>query len=68
MINSETANLTGSQLVEWIDSEYNGVDHRLIGNYYARLSFDNMLNIVLVMILLNMIQGIIVDTFGSLRE
>ena len=37
------------------DSSYNGIDHRLVKNFYARFFFDNLFNIILVFILLNMI-------------
>ena len=50
------------------NNSYNGVDHRLAVNFYSRFIFDNLFNIILVFILLNMIQGIIIDTFSSLRE
>jgi len=45
----------GSSLDEYVFSIYNGVDHRLIANYYFRFIYDNLINIILVFILLNMI-------------
>ena len=42
-------------LADFIEEEYNGVHHSLVGNYYARFFFDNLINIILVMILLNMV-------------
>lgn len=48
--------------------EYNYVSQDETTTYFARFFFDNIFNIILVFILLNMIQGIIIDTFGSLRE
>ncbi|CAD8153241.1 unnamed protein product [Paramecium pentaurelia] len=62
MISNPWARVNQSQ------NEYDGVDHSFTSNYVSRFIFDNAVNIVLVMIMLNMIQGIIVDTFGSLRE
>jgi hypothetical protein len=59
---------SGDELGAFIDSSYNGVDHRLVSDYFYRFLYDNLINIILVFILLNMIQGIIIDTFGSLRE
>jgi inositol 1,4,5-triphosphate receptor type 3 len=50
------------------DEDYDYVSDKLPVNFYSRFTFDNLFNIILVMILLNMIQGIIIDTFGSLRE
>jgi len=34
----------------------------------GRFSFDNTSNIILVIIMVNIVAGIIIDTFGSLRE
>lgn len=34
----------------------------------ARFSYDNTSNIILVIIMVNIVAGIIIDTFGSLRE
>lgn len=51
-----------------VDENYNGTDHKFLGNFYSKFLYDNLFNIILVMILLNMIQGIIIDTFGQLRE
>ncbi|CAD8076144.1 unnamed protein product [Paramecium sonneborni] len=58
----------GWDRVIYSQNEYDGVDHKFNSNYFSRFVFDNAVNIVLVMIMLNMIQGIIIDTFGSLRE
>lgn len=33
-----------------------------------RWVFDNLFNILLLIILINIVAGIIIDTFGSLRE
>ncbi|CAK68868.1 unnamed protein product (macronuclear) [Paramecium tetraurelia] len=60
--------VNGWDRVIYSQNEYDGVDHSFTSNYFSRFVFDNAVNIVLVMIMLNMIQGIIVDTFGSLRE
>ncbi|CAK81773.1 unnamed protein product (macronuclear) [Paramecium tetraurelia] len=60
--------VNGWDRVKYSQNEYDGVDHQFTSNYFSRFVFDNAVNIVLVMIMLNMIQGIIVDTFGSLRE
>ena len=49
------------------DNNYNGVDHLLVTNFYTRFLFDNLVNIIFVFILLNMIQGIIINTFTKLR-
>jgi hypothetical protein len=38
------------------------------GMIYTRWLFDNVYNLLLLIILLNMLAGIIIDTFGSLRE
>jgi len=35
---------------------------------WGRFIFDNLSNIVLVIIMVNIVAGIIIDTFGSLRE
>lgn len=35
---------------------------------YVRLLYDNAYNIIVVIILLNIVQGIIIDTFGEVRE
>lgn len=34
----------------------------------SRFAFDNTSNIILVIIMVNIVAGIIIDTFGSLRE
>lgn len=44
-----------SDVDTFVEENYNGVDHYFIENYYMRFLFDNLLNIVLVMILMNMI-------------
>ena len=44
------------------------VSQHFVDVYVGRFVFDNLFNLILVFILLNMIQGIIIDTFGSLRE
>ncbi|CAD8133483.1 unnamed protein product [Paramecium octaurelia] len=50
------------------DASYDYVNADQTAIYYERFFFDNLFNIMLVFILLNMIQGIIIDTFSSLRE
>lgn len=35
---------------------------------WRRFTFDNTSNIILVIIMVNIVAGIIIDTFGSLRE
>jgi len=35
---------------------------------YTRIAFDNLFNIVLVILVVEIISGIIIDTFGALRE
>lgn len=42
---------------------------RLAGTYSAgRFFFDNLFNLALVIIMVSIVAGIIIDTFGSLRE
>lgn len=36
--------------------------------WWGRLAFDNFYNVVLMIIMLNILFGIILDTFGDLRE
>ena len=36
--------------------------------WVARFVFDNLFNMMLLIILMNIVLGIIIDTFGSLRE
>ena len=55
-------------ILDHIQGNYLGVDERLGLHYFTRFFFDNAVNIILVFILLNMVQGIIIDTFGALRE
>lgn len=47
--------------VLWLTSVIGGVDPR-------RFVFDNLENIILVIIMINIVAGIIIDTFGLLRE
>lgn len=49
-------------------SDYDGVKN--IAEYYGigRFFYDNVSNIVLAHIMLDIVAGIIIDTFGSLRE
>lgn len=47
--------LTDDELISFVDESYNGVDHEFVSNYYTRFLFDNAINIILVMILLNML-------------
>lgn len=47
--------LNDMQEIDFIDENYNGVDHEFIANYYSRFVFDNAVNIILVLILLNML-------------
>ena len=35
---------------------------------YGRFFFDNMFTYILVLIMVQIVGGIIIDTFGSLRE
>jgi hypothetical protein len=35
---------------------------------YKRFFFDNLFNIILVILVVEIISGIIIDTFGALRE
>jgi hypothetical protein len=35
---------------------------------YTRFIFDNLFNILLCILILEIISGIIIDTFGALRE
>ena len=40
-----------------------------LANYSAgRFAFDNLFNLILLIILLTITTGIIIDTFGQLRE
>jgi hypothetical protein len=56
------------EVITAVTDEYQGVDLSFVSHYYTRFFFDNAVNIILVFILLNMVQGIIIDTFGSLKE
>ena len=35
---------------------------------YTRFAFDNLFNVILVILVVEIISGIIIDTFGALRE
>jgi hypothetical protein len=35
---------------------------------YSRFIFDNLFNVLLVILVVEIISGIIIDTFGALRE
>ncbi|EGR33562.1 MIR domain protein [Ichthyophthirius multifiliis] len=48
--------------------DYNGVNQNLKSLYFERFAFDNLLNIVLVLIVMNMIGGIIIDKFKELKD
>ena len=47
---------------------YVGVDVNLKAKYFARFAFDNMFNIILVLIVINMVGGIIIDKFKELKD
>lgn len=46
---------------------YNGILHNRLGIFFGRLIFDNICNITLILIIVNMIAGIIIDTFRALN-
>jgi inositol 1,4,5-triphosphate receptor type 1/inositol 1,4,5-triphosphate receptor type 3 len=48
--------------------DVNGVSNVAEVYGFGRFFFDNTSNIFLVWIMLNIVGGIIIDTFGSLRE
>jgi len=48
-------------------AEISGTDLTNRGHLLGRLAFDNLFNILLLILLLNLIFGIIVDTFAELR-
>ena len=47
-------------------------DSSIFGNAYTinyeRLAFDNLFNLILVILVLQIVSGIIIDTFSSMRE
>lgn len=49
-------------------SDNTGVNNVAEKYGFGRFFYDNISNIVLVFIMLNIVGGIIIDTFGSLRE
>lgn len=49
-------------------SDNTGVNNITETYGFGRFFFDNTSNIILVWIMLNIVGGIIIDTFGSLRE
>lgn len=49
-------------------SDYTGVNNVTEVYGFGRFFYDNTSNIILCWIMLNIIGGIIIDTFGSLRE
>ena len=62
---------------DWTFKENGGVggyitdieDEDVMPKYeWRRFTFDNSSNIILLIIMVNIVAGIIIDTFGSLRE
>ena len=59
-----------------IDAQTNSFNFKILKSYfiildnykYGRFFFENLFNIVLVIILINIFSGIIIDKFGDLRE
>ncbi|EGR27785.1 MIR domain protein, partial [Ichthyophthirius multifiliis] len=51
-----------------VNDEYIGVNQNYKDKYFARFAFDNMLNIILVLIVINMVGGIIIDKFKELKD
>jgi len=52
-----------------IGGQLDDIYERPAGSYaYGRFLFDNLFNLILAVVMISIVAGIIVDTFGSLRE
>ena len=61
----------GGGIGQYFDALYQSAPPPIVENNYdiaARFFFDDLFNIIIMIIMMNIIQGIIIDTFAVLRK
>ena len=58
----------GSGIGEYLKSSYNPHDDNTIGIKYWRIIYDNLAYIIIVVFMNGIFTGIVVDTFGEIRD